>query len=303
MMAAQQIGFVVLSHRDPPMLKRLIRRLTRDFDDPPIVCHHDFHQTPLRTSEFPANVHFIKKPIRTRWAGITVVQAFLLALRELYDWAAPDWYIHLSGNDYPIKPARLIRQELSQSSYDAFLNHHRVTHNDLPKGAFFSDSFVRAAYDRYVATRVPVPHIPRLLREKKLTMGAFPLRHPTLTRRGPFSDGSLTCFAGDAWVTARERCARILLSELEGGKKLLNYYSRCHAPDESIFQTVLCNRSELKFCSDNKRYADWSIRGPHPKGLGVEDLPKMLSSNAHFARKFPDSRGPVLDELDRIVAC
>ena len=51
---------------------------------------------------------------------------------------------------------------------------------------------------------------------------------------------------------------------------------------------------------------DWSqsaggpLGGSHPKVLGVDDLPAIISSKAHFARKFaPDAL--VLDAIDKML--
>lgn len=88
--------------------------------------------------------------------------------------------------------------------------------------------------------------------------------------------------------------------------RLIRYYSDKEVPEESIYQTVLCNAPGLRLCNGNKRYADWRLGGtiPHPTHLGLEDLPKMLESGHHFARKFSmhGTGGRVLDELDRMHA-
>ena len=38
------IGFVVLTHSNPPQITRLIRCLNALYSSPPIVLHHDFSQ-------------------------------------------------------------------------------------------------------------------------------------------------------------------------------------------------------------------------------------------------------------------
>jgi hypothetical protein len=54
----------------------------------------------------------------------------------------------------------------------------------------------------------------------------------------------------------------------------------------------------------NLTYAKWTpTSGPHPKTLGIEDLPSLESSSKLFARKFDaDVDSTVLDELDRLHA-
>lgn len=300
-----EIGFVILSHQNPGLLRRLVLRLNQSFGDPPIVCHHDLHQTALDKKLFPPNIRFVQEPVRTRWGHITVVRAFLMALRQLYDWKTPDWFVYLSGSDYPIKPGDVIHSELLCSPYDAYLDFRRIEYNRLPKekrDSNFELGFQRPfwrvlAYDRYVARLVPYPWINR---EAKLCTRRFPLRHPLLIPEGPFN--KLTCFAGDAWMSGRRQCAELLLSSAAEIRALFDYYSDCVVPEESFFHTILGNAPGIKLCNDNRRYTDWAAGQPHPKTLGIEDLPKLISSSQHFARKFSDRHDcSVLDELDRVV--
>ena len=53
------LGFVILTHDNPPQILRLINRLVSMFDNPPIVCHHDFSKCDLDTNLFPPNVSFV----------------------------------------------------------------------------------------------------------------------------------------------------------------------------------------------------------------------------------------------------
>jgi hypothetical protein len=42
--------------------------------------------------------------------------------------------------------------------------------------------------------------------------------------------------------------------------------------------------------------------GHHPKNLGMEDIPRILGSEAHFSRKFDLSKGAeVFDAIDAAV--
>ena len=41
------IGFVIVSYDKPAQLLRLVRRLMKLYNNPPIVCHHDFSQCSL----------------------------------------------------------------------------------------------------------------------------------------------------------------------------------------------------------------------------------------------------------------
>ena len=53
MSGAQTVGFVILSHERDERLARLVDALNREYDDPPIVIHHDFGQARIDTSGWP----------------------------------------------------------------------------------------------------------------------------------------------------------------------------------------------------------------------------------------------------------
>lgn len=288
------------------MLRRLTLRLNRSFGDPPIVCHHDSHQVGLDPGTFPSNVRFVPKPLRTKWADYSVVQACLLALRQMYDWASPKWFIYLSGSDYPIRSGDAIASELEDSPYDAYLDYRRIRFETLSAENFDSGFdlgfrrpyWTKIAYDRYVARHITYPWINR---KRQFCTRVLAIRHPSLIRPSPFKNG-LACYGGDAWLSARARCAELLLSSDDRTRELHDHFRQCVAPDESFFHTILCNAPGLKLCNDNKRYEDWRSGNPNPKLLGIGDLSDMLASNQHFARKFSDIHDAcVLDELDRLT--
>lgn len=301
-----EIGFLILSHQNPGLLRRLVSRLNRSFGDPPIVCHHDSHQAPLDPRLFPANTRFVQEPIRTQWAHISVVNAWLLALRRLFEWKSPDWFVLLSGSDYPIKPGELIYSELLNSPYDGYLDYRPIEYSKLPKQSkdsgfdlgFRRPFFVRVAYDRYITRRIPYRCINR---KGEWCTWHWHIRHPRLVKSNPFKNG-FKCFAGDVWMTARARCAELLLSSDAQVRELLDFYGKCWGPDESFFHTVLCNAPNLNLHNGNRRYEDWTMGKASPKLLGIEDLDRLLASNDHFARKFSDHHDVrVLDELDRLT--
>jgi hypothetical protein len=72
--------------------------------------------------------------------------------------------------------------------------------------------------------------------------------------------------------------------------------------DESYFQTILANARDLKLNDQNWRYTDWLVEETHPKTLMLEDLPNLVASSAHFARKLDmDADQEIFEELDRMI--
>jgi len=269
------LGFVILSHSASPLLARLIATLNRIYGDPPIVIHHDFSQSPLplASNNFGRNVSVVQPHYRTRWGHISIVDAFLTSLEILFKQHAPDWFSLLSAACYPAATGKDVLDELARAPYDAYLDHSRVSLNppaDLPAGI---RRWIVGCYHRYVATvRPPV---------------------------SPFST-EFECYAGGQWLTANAKSAEILIASRRERNELFYHYTNVVVPDESFYQTVLCNHRDLRICG-NRRFADWSLGGDHPRELGEEDLEAIVKSGCHFARKVSAQKSAgLLDALDRI---
>ncbi|MBD2459046.1 hypothetical protein H6G80_33975 [Nostoc sp. FACHB-87] len=111
------------------------------------------------------------------------------------------------------------------------------------------------------------------------------------------------CFSGSQWFCGNRQAARYIIDFHSQKNALTLYYRQIKYADESYFQTILANALHLKLKNDRLRYIDWSNGGCHPKTLLMEDLPNLLKSSAHFARKFDiDIDSNILNELDRITS-
>ena len=109
------IGFVVLSHSEPALLRRLLRALDRAYRNPPIAVHHDFSQCalPVDVGRWSADLQFVRPHVETQWAHISIVEGFLAALENLYAARAPDWFVLLSASDFPVREGSTGVRELA----------------------------------------------------------------------------------------------------------------------------------------------------------------------------------------------
>ena len=303
------IGFVLLTYNQPRQLLHLIRRLMALYDNPPIVCHHDFNKSSLTGFEFPNEVTFVRPHILTRWGHISLIYAFLAALRALYDrFDSPDWFVFLSGSDYPVcAPERTLR-DFAEGGFDAYLDHRVVEYaHTPPPGAsrslygFEKPGWVPTAYERYLARRFWFPWF-SWSRRKPIKVQLLTVRAPALVRPfTPFSD-TFRCYGGEFWFSGNREVARRLLADTPRTRQVLAHFRNRFVPEEGVVHSILCNESDLKISTDKKRYIDWSRGGPHPKVLGLEDLPRIIASGAHFARKFDlDAGEEVFRHIDYVV--
>jgi hypothetical protein len=302
---AKKIGFVILSHNHPLQLLRLVRTLQRVYDNPPIVCHHDFAQSPALPNEFPPEVRFVSPHVRTRWGRFSVVTATLRALEILYREAAPDWFFLLSGADYPTMRSEKVVQELTASGADTLLDFREVLANPsnppypAPENPalqhFVSPGNAAIAWHRYKGFHAWFPIISRGPKIRRHIINL-----PFEAWRSPFNP-QFKCFYGDHWFTGKQKVAEILLRPSDKHMQLRRYLRWRASADECYYHTVLGNTPNLKINRATRRFAKWLGGGAHPRILEINDLPEIISSDAYFARKFaPDSQ--VLDEIDRMLS-
>ena len=304
---SSSIGFVLLINpfNKLEQSERLIRTLNRMFDHPPIACHHDFGQNPQFIANCPPNVRLVRPHVNTKWGDFGCVEATIRALRLLYSGEnRPEWFVFLSGSDYPIKSADKILADLQASPFDGHIEHQLVSEGDLvyppdPDNlqGWKWETWLKQCHKRYCSLRVNVWGINRYLRFSKRT---FWLEHPIFTKgRLPFT-AEFKCYAGEVWFSANHRCAQRIIDFND--RRVTEHYRKTLVPEESYLQTVLANAPGLKLSQNYLRYVDWTGRKSNPKILTMADLPQLKSSGAHFARKFDEGVDvAILDELDKWI--
>ncbi len=309
------IGFVILVNPFNRLgqTARLINKLNAMFDMPPIAVHHDFGKNPNFITNCPPNVRLVQPHINTKWADFSCVEAAIQAIRLLYSGAEkPDWFVYLSGSDYPIKPASKIIADLQGSDFDAHIQHLLLEYNH------YLTWWQKISFKRFCSVRIRVPWITRYL---QFTTRYRWLSHPFFTQgRLPYSD-KLKPYAGEAWFCANYRAAQSILNFYDKDQALAEHCRQILVPEETYFHTVLANDHSIKLSQNYLRYVDWSAPGSekplnlselpdakascgsNPRILTLTDLPKLLNSSAHFARKFSDQPdSDILDKLDELTS-
>lgn len=301
-----KIGFILLTHNKPNQILRLTKTLNDMFDFPSIVCHHDFSKCALDVRNFTDNVSFVEPHFVTGWSKYAVVEAMMKSLEMLYgESMGPDWFILLSGSDYPIKPADVILEDLQSTPYNVHIHSKKLTYGIFKEYERIKDSWQRVHFKRYCSIRIPVPYINKKM---KLNFRKLRITHPLITSLFlPFSK-KYPCYSGEHWFCADRKAAHYLLNHHKENPALAKYFRSIDintvCPEEAYYHTIFCNAPTLKVSSNNCfRYIDWSVNnGPHPKTLTLEDLPEIEKSSAHFARKLDLNKDPELfSRLDQMV--
>ena len=285
-----RVAYLVLSHRNPEQVLRLVRAL-REGPAAEVLVRHDQRRSRLAAAEVEAaGAELIEDGIKVEWASWSHVEVMLAALRRAAA-LAPDWTLVLSGQDYPLRPMAEIEAALAASDADAMLGSLREIETKRPAGD--DEFFLRVAYRHYRRPRC-LPHLPRMLRPLIYVRDLPPL---VGVRRLALPD--LRLYSSADWLTLGNRGLESVLAAGED-RALRRAFRRVAVPSESFFASVLLNDPELRIERDHRRFLAFAGPGvPHPKTLTAADLEAALASGADFARKFDtavDAR--VLDLLD-----
>lgn len=304
---AKVVCWYVQSHRDPPQIRRLLRRL-REGSEGPIVLRHDERGCPLDPAPLLAlgGVYLLPPSgLQERGSFSCQVQPYLDCIAMLErEGIAYDWLVNLTAQDYPVTPVPKIEALLATTSADGFVRRWDVRAAASP----WSWRKARMRY-WYRYTRLGAGSEPwlRALRfVTKITPLYLYLDYGALVGvrrwRTPFGAG-FRCYGGRSWWTVRREVARYLLEFLAARPDVLAHYRGTVAPEESLVPTVLVNADRFRLVDDDYRYVDYrgAVRGS-PRTLTVDDLPELASRRYHFARKFDLSVDrAVLDRIDREI--
>jgi Core-2/I-Branching enzyme len=277
------LAVVVLSHRAPAQVARLVSRLDSGRDTVTVV-HHDPRSEPLRLRT-SSTVALVPNPVPCPWGKPGRIEALRRSLRWLKDNVPTlSWALVISGQDYPIRTMASIEDELAVARCDAFIRHFRL------------DSDPAQDVHRW-QTKMRSRHLYR----RRLPGSAKSVELPW-PRRNPFHDG-FGLYAGDLWINLSVRAVdKMLDSRLYD--PLMRYLQRAPVPDEAALVTMaVSGEPELNVVNELRRYIRWPGGGVlHPATLGPADVPEMRASNGFFARKLnPEAWPEAYDALDELA--
>lgn len=175
-------------------------------------------------------------------------------LRNGEEW---DFFINLSGQDYPLRSREHIAHELSLNLERNFIG---MIHLDtLP------------------------PYFRRRAKWFCFRVGNVFVRTP-LPWRAP--QHIKLHWHGSAWhILSRSFCEWIVSASM--AKECMRFLKHVKLSNEFLMQTLIMNSPFIHTLIPNyKRKILWRFHSPHPEILTIKDLSTLIDSDAFFARKF-----------------
>jgi hypothetical protein len=294
------VAFLVVSHRNPAQVLRLVRAL-REGCDTAVLVHHDQRREPvdpLACEEAGGRLVYYGLPVE--WGNVAYTDMLLTAMAELAETHDPDWIAVVSGQDYPLRPLRDFERHLAESPHQALLGDLWELDLSADPPPPEREFYLRYRYRHYAPPRPVAAVLGRVLgpraylRELPDGLG---LRLGVKPRQHPFGPG-LRCHVCSDWVTLERSAVRSVLEFTHQEPRVMEHYRRTIIPSESLFATVLANDAELSI-GPAPRLLGFEEGAPHPQTFGTADLERLLASGMHFARKFDEGvDSHVLDLLD-----
>ncbi len=279
-----RIAFVVLVHKNPEQVERLIKKMAHPAFD--FYVHVDAKN---QIADFESlakldGVFLVKNRVNVRWGGYNIVEAILQSIQQAFDAVREyDFVSVISGQDYPL---------VSNNALYSFFQAH-------PGRNFLQFEEPPGPWWKHAITRIQLYHLTNLGFPGKYKV-QWVINKLLPRRKFPFSY-KLYGGPGGGWWTLSTDCARYVLDFINQNRRFRRFVHFTWAPDEFLVHTIVMNSPYSKFVENNNLYyMDWSESEFHPTTLKTADFETLQASGKLLARKFDitlDSQ--ILDLLDR----
>jgi hypothetical protein len=281
-----KVAYLILTHSGFEFLDRLIAALN---DNTCCFYVHVDKKAPANYSSSLRNVTVLSDRSNVNWASYSLVEAEIKLLQAAIESNA-DYYVHISGTDYPIRPNQFLYRLLSTGK--EFISTCKVPTEHKPFSRFDQYHF---DYNR--RARTPKSY--------GLRFTETVLRKAWKRKKIPFE-----LHAGSAWFALTRGAVMHVLATRENDPTYEEFFRTCLLPDEAMFQTILANSPFRDRMTHNLTYTDWStIPAPAIMKEGhirlFQRQVKFTSVYGEyapfFARKFDTSNTRLLDLVDRTL--
>jgi hypothetical protein len=278
-----KLAHLILAHRSPEMIERLVKRLQHP--DADIYIHLDTKQNfeEYRHIAVLDNVRFLENRVKTEWGDFSLVQATLNGFEEILQTGNDYTHINLlSGQDYPLKSAAEAHKFLFANTGKTFIHSLDINGGEWDDGRL---RIARYSFGDY--------NIPGKYKLNTLINAIMP------NRKMPFG---LKPYGRSQWFTITPECARYCNEYIKDNPGLKRYFRKVWAVDEVFFQTILENSPlKGKIVNDNLRYIQQS--GPNrPATFTMQHKDVLTASGKLYARKFDTGAdAEIFDYLDSLM--
>lgn len=285
-----KIAFLILAHDNWQHLNRLLAAL--DDEEHVFYLHIDKKVPMPDLCKTKAKLVFVDR-INVWWGGWSVQAAVNIMLKAAAKNGF-DYYVLLSGTDYPIKPKNHLYKRLKEGG----------EYIDLQRG--FSPQKPESRIRYYYIDGSNRWNKKSLKTIIYFALEVFQQRIKFVRKKNyPFEKA---CF-GSMWWALSHDCVEYILRFMQNNPGFVPFFKTSWCPDESFIHTIIGNSAFLPLCKGSLTYADWSENRSSPAIITmkhVEMFKKKLSTDKLFlqngpcfARKFDDKSGSTIKAIHK----
>lgn len=293
-----KIAYLITTYNNPLHLNRLIRAL--DQKSVSFFIHIDKKTETKYNIPKKHNIYILKENISVYWGSFTFIEAVIKLINSARNITSFDYYILLSGSDYPIKSNSYILKFLNENKGKEFINISQMPNNNK--------SFERIDYF-YISTYIKNYNLKNILtRLINFIVSKFKLK-----RKHPEEFSSFTFYAGSNWWGLSHNAIEFILDFISINPKFTRFYKYTFIPEEMFFHTILGNSNFKENVINSFTYTEWSQKtDSHPSEISMNHMPLLANdiinteygngkSYILFARKFSDNSTKILKYIDKFI--
>lgn len=276
-----RVAFILLVHQNPEQIIRLVNKLDSPHTD--LYVHIDsragktFSLKLKEKLKNKKNVHFIKS-YKCYWGDFSLVRATLEGVKNAINTNIKyDYFILLSGQDYPVYPIEDILIFLEKNKGTSFIEHTKFSEINWYEGGY---SRTKYWFFRRLQRKKGNPSLFNKVVSK--TWGIVRKKLPG--RRFP---NDFQLYGGSQWWCLTNEAVQFILEYLRKYPNFEIFFHHVEIPDEIFFQTLVLNSPyKDKVINENLRFMIWRDTTSSPSILIDKDYNSLINSAALFARKF-----------------
>ena len=283
-----RIAHIIMAHKNPNQLVRLLKRLEHQNFDFYIHVDKKINIDHFKIVSELSFVNFIQNRIYCNWGGNSLLLGIISSLNEVLSLDKKYDFINLlSAQDYPLCSAESINEFFEKNLNTSFISYEQSENSDWWKEGV-------SRYEKYHLTDFTFfgKYVLENMLNRFLPKRKFPLK--------------VKLYGGSkaTWWTLSGDCAKYISGIFNTDKKLTNFLKFSWGTDEFAISTLIMNSAfKINTVNENMRYIDWSGGGVNPKLLGIKDYEKIKSSGMLFGRKFDtEFDSNILDQIDHQCA-
>lgn len=288
----------MLAHGDGSVLRRAVSRLTTPncgffVHVDAKTCLRDFGQLGGQ------NVSLLNNRIPVFWGEYSQVEAILVLIREAIAASTRyDYFVLLSGSDYPLRTAHYIETFLELNAGREFISLVKMPAPGKPLSRVDTLWYpVSTPLRHYCARALAKLNLAR--RDHKKYLGCFEV------------------YSGSTWWALTRPACEHILEFTSAHAHVGEFFRNTFGADESYFHSIIGNGPFLECTARNVTFTDWSDRGQgrgHPAMISHDHLASFAAQRriidydvnygygeVLFARKFTRANFELLDRIDAIA--